>query len=148
MALYMETTKIPAERTAQEISILLGQSGASAIQQEFTDRKITALSFMISVNDHPLPFRLPIRSEPILDYLQSKRKRRTGKTILDDKQQAQRIAWRQILRWVQAQLALIDTGMAKPAEVFLPYLQTDIGQTLYEKLEAGKFKAITANAGK
>jgi len=52
------------------------------------------------------------------------------------------VAWRQILRWIEAQLALVDTEMVQIQEVFMPYLQMNTGQTLYEKLEETKFKMI------
>jgi hypothetical protein len=45
------------------------------------------------------------------------------------------VAWRQILRWVEAQLALIDTGMVQPQEVFLSYAIVNQGegdQSMYE----------------
>lgn len=147
MTLYMETTKKSAESTAHEISILLGQSGASAIQTEFVDRKIVALSFRIDIDGQHIPFRLPVRVEPIFQYLKRKRRRTS---IESDRAQAERIAWRQIYYWIKAQLALVETGMVKPAEVFLPYIQTGINETLYQRLEAGQFKeflALTDNAG-
>ena len=56
--------------------------------------------------------------------------------------QAKRIAWRQILRWVEAQLALVETGMVKIQEVFIPYMLMDKGKTLYEKLEETQFKML------
>lgn len=63
--------------------------------------------------------------------------------------QAKRIAWRQILRWVEAQLALVETDMVKMQEVFMPYIQVNIkGQTLYEKLEESKFKMLEDKSGK
>ena len=34
-------------------------------------------------------------------------------------------AWRIILRWTQAQMALIETGMVSAAEVFHPYMMID-----------------------
>lgn len=41
-----------------------------------------------------------------------------------DPAQAKRTAWRQILRWIDAQLALIEVGQASAFEVFMPYLTT------------------------
>ena len=48
--------------------------------------------------------------------------------------QAYRVAWRNILDWVQAQMALLEIGMAKMEEVFLPYMQ----QTTSEQTLLGK----------
>jgi hypothetical protein len=60
----------------------------------------------------------------------------------DLRPQAKRIAWRQILRWIEAQMAFARTGMVKIQEVFMPYIQVSItGQTLYERFEQ---KGLTA----
>lgn len=45
---------------------------------------------------------------------------------------ARQVAWRQVFRWVQAQLAMVDTEMVTVDEVFFPYIQTRNGQTVYE----------------
>jgi hypothetical protein len=41
------------------------------------------------------------------------------------------VAWRVVLNWLEAQLALIAADMAKLDQVMLPYLAVD-GGTLYE----------------
>lgn len=141
MTLYMETTKIAAEKTAQEIGYLLGQAGARAIQTEYKDRKVSAMSFCVRVKEADIPFRLPIRTEPIFEYLQKRRSPMyRGRKFEQDQEQAERVAWRQVFRWVQAQLALIDTGMVRIEEVFLPYFQVGIDETLFQRLESGDFQ--------
>ena len=139
MSMYMETTKISAERTAQEISGCLIQSGASAIRQDLKEKRIVGLSFTLEVNGESVPFSLPVRVEPVFVRLQKKLSpRNRAKNAQSQLQQAERVAWRQLLRWIQAQVALIDTGMVDPQEVFMPYIQTGANQTLYEKLASGQ----------
>jgi hypothetical protein len=53
--------------------------------------------------------------------------------------QAYRVAWRNILDWVQAQMALLEIGMAKMEEVFLPYMQDRQGLTFFERMEERGF---------
>ena len=53
--------------------------------------------------------------------------------------QAYRVAWRNILDWVQAQMALLEIGMAKIEEVFLPYMQDREGVTFFERMEQRGF---------
>jgi hypothetical protein len=55
-------------------------------------------------------------------------------------EQAYRLAWRNILDWVQAQMALLDIGMAKMEEVFLPYVINREGKTLFEYYEHRGFQ--------
>jgi hypothetical protein len=148
MSLYLETTQIPAERTAGEISLLLVKSGASQISTEYdASHKIRALRFILGVQGRPTVFSLPVRCEPIFNRLQKQRARlsnRTAKTG-EDRAQAERIAWRQLFRWVQAQLALIETGMVEAGEVFMPYIESG-GITLYQHmLNSGGLKQLSGS---
>jgi hypothetical protein len=54
-------------------------------------------------------------------------------------EQVYRVAWRNILDWVLAQMALMEIGMAKIEEVFLPYMQDREGMTLFEQMEQRGF---------
>jgi hypothetical protein len=55
---------------------------------------------------------------------------------------AERVAWRQAFRWLQAQLAYVESGNVKIEEVFLAYLQGDDGRTVYEALSTRGFKML------
>lgn len=137
MSLYMETTQISAEQTVGEIQKILGYYGAQAILLEYKAKEVAAVSFKIDVKGQEVPFRLPCRWEAIHQTMMRRIKRhRPG---MDYTAQSKRVAWRQILRWIQAQMALVETSMVKIEEVFLPYIQTRTGQTMYERLEAGNF---------
>ena len=138
--LFMETTQIESSQTVGEIQRVLGKYGASAVLTEYNNGEVIAVSFRVKFNNQDIPFRLPCRWEAILKKLESRRKRRPYKRSIEA--QARRVAWRQILRWIEAQLALVDTEMVQIQEVFMPYLQMNTGQTLYEKLEETKFKMI------
>lgn len=145
--LFMETTEVSAEKTAGEIISLLVQAGATAIINEYANGKITALTFAMKVGDGELPFRLPVRTEKIFKMINGRRNYPWDYTV-KDREQAERVAWRQLLRWTQAQLAMIQTGMAKAEEVFMPYWRVTQDQTFFEKFEAsGRFKALPAPNG-
>lgn len=147
MSLYMETTKISAERTAGEIQQLLAQSGASQIVTEYDrqTREITALRWTMEIYGQTIPFAMPARVEPVYEVLlrriSPRNRNRKEDQVID---QAKRVAWRQLLRWVQAQLAMIETGMVRPEEVFMPYISISTGKTLYQQLAETKFKALPA----
>ena len=145
--LHMETTKVAAEKTAQEITLLLAKAGVSAVQTEYKDKKVVAMSFMITVNKEDIPFRLPVQTEPLFRYFQDRRNPQGYQTEEDireaqqrDRAQGERVAWRQIYRWIQAQLALVQVGMVELEEVFLPYWQTGMNETLYQRLAATEFQ--------
>jgi hypothetical protein len=145
----METTKISAEKTAMEIQSLLVQAGASRILTEYDkSRKLTGLSFQLPVNGTDSPFSLPARIDPVFKILQKKRSPTYRyRKEQEDREQSERVAWRQLLRWIQAQLALIDTGMVAAGEVFLPYVQTAPGETLYERLTSTGRLALPPASG-
>jgi hypothetical protein len=132
--LFMETTKIDPEQTVTQIQRILGQYGAGAVMTEYDKGEIVSVTFKVKIKDKDIPFHLPCRWEAIDKVLVSRRKRL--KNTDEIARQAKRIAWRQILRWVEAQMALVETDMVKIQEVFMPYIQVNLqGQTLYEKLE-------------
>lgn len=135
--LFMETTEIAPERTIAEIEAFLIAYGANAVLKEYAGGAIEAVSFRIKIGGNDVPFRLPCRWQAIASIFE---KRKAGKwnyvlgaeTKKRCADQARRVAWRQILRWVQAQLALVDTEMVKVEEVFFPYIQVKGGKTIYE----------------
>ena len=138
--LFMETTKIAPAVTVGQIQKLLGEHQASHILMEYENGEVSGLVFNIRGPDSDMPFRLPCRWKAVLQILQSRRKRHTIRS--DWESQAKRVAWRQILRWVEAQLALVETGMVKIQEVFSPYLIVNKNKTLYEQLESTRFQLI------
>jgi hypothetical protein len=54
-------------------------------------------------------------------------------------EQAYRVAWRNILDWVEAQMALLEIEMAKIEEIFLPYMVNSTGETFFERIEQRGF---------
>jgi hypothetical protein len=118
--LYMETTCIEAEQTAGEIQALLRIAGARSISMDYAkDGRITGMKFMLVINELPHPFCLPVRTEALRKIFKDRRLKTSGfnayKFEAADSAQAERVAWRQLLRWVQAQFAMVDAGMVADA---------------------------------
>ena len=82
---------------------------------------------------------LPARIDACLNVLRKEKRENPRKQIKDTREQAERVAWRILKDWVEAQMALIDIEMARFEEVFLPYIQTNNGQTVYARLEEKQF---------
>jgi len=145
--LYMERTEIAAEKTAGEITSLLVTAGACHIAMDYDEGgKITGLHFMLIVNSLPFPFKLPVRTKALQRIFADRRRRTMGSRAHEfeaaDREQAERVAWRQLLRWIQAQFAMVDAGMVETREVFSPYLLDPSGKTLFEFLDQTRFKAL------
>lgn len=138
MALFMQYTTVADSKTVAEIQSLLAKQGASAILLDYAAGQVEAVSFRLTVDSRPVPFRLPCRWQAVEQLLRRSHREPKKDTF---EARARRVAWRQILRWVQAQLALIETGMVKPQEVFLPYAIVG-DRTLYELVEQQKFLAL------
>lgn len=147
--LYMETTAIPPDKTAAEISSLLVSAGARQISMMYDPSgKMDGMQFVLVVNHITASFKLPVRVDPVFSLLNGRRPKESWKRgnrqewAEKDRTQAERVAWRQLLRWIQAQLALIETGMVASHEVFLPYMQDMTGRTVFEAITESRFKAL------
>lgn len=143
MTLYMETTKISPGQTVGEIQKILGLYGALSILTEYENKEVSAVSFELQVGPKVIPFRLPCRWKSVFETIKRRKKRNIFRPGFEEalELQSKRVAWRQILRWVEAQLALVDTGMVNMGEVFMPYISLG-GQTFYEKIAEDSFKMI------
>jgi hypothetical protein len=123
--------------TFDRIQKCLASHGAQKLMFDYGNTgEITALSFAMDVEGKVVGFRLPARIDQVEGILKQSY-RRTHPKLLHE--QAYRTGWANIRDWVEAQMALIDTRMAKMQEVFLPYMTRRDGKTLYESLEDTKF---------
>jgi len=145
MAILNYTTSIQPEKTAKEIQRKLADAKAQAILTEYDDEgMLKAMSFRIMTTYGMLFFRLPVKNHGVYKCLSQ------DKTIpkrLKTEEQANRIAWRILKDWVEAQIAIIKVEMASLEEVFLPYAQDKNGKTFYESIKENNFKMITQNNG-
>lgn len=134
MTIFMETTKINADRTVGEIHAVLQKHGVSVVMNEIRGGVVSAVAFKYPLEGDEVPFRLPCRWEKVEALLKDEGRRPAyGDTY---ETWARRVAWRQILRWVEAQMALVQTNMVKLEEVFLPYRQCGpMGETVFEMIE-------------
>jgi len=131
--LLMETTEVEAGRSAAEIVAELVKAGASSINTEYQDGVIVGLRWVMKVRGVEQLFSMPARVGPVEKLLLSRRKGFIGSDVRQKvHEQARRVAWRQLLRWTQAQMAMIQCGMAESAEVFFAYLQSPGGVSIFE----------------
>ena len=136
--LYMGTTKKEATKTAGEIQSLLSHFGIERMQTTYAKGECIGLDFIINIDGSDIPFSLPVRWEPVLELLKRSKVARSLRTP----EQARRVAWRQVFRWVQAQLALVETGQVKVEEIFMPYIMVNNSQTMFEQLTEKGFTRL------
>ncbi len=123
------TTKISAQKTTGEIMEILAKHGARAVRVDYGEGGIIeGLSFNLKTDKGDIGIRLPVKPEAVLRVMESTN---IAKHYCNS-EQATRVAWRIAKDWIKAQMAIIETGMVKMEQVFLPYWVMPDGSTLYE----------------
>jgi hypothetical protein len=145
MAIKNYASEQPLEKIFAELQQTLAAHGAKQISYDYgDDGKVHGVDFAVLVHDRRIRVKLPAR----IEQAQAVLKRQWDEGTISHKRgrentygydQAYRVAWRNILDWVQAQMALLEIGMAKMEEVFLPYMQDREGVTLFERMEQRGF---------
>lgn len=142
-------TEIPPERTIVEITAMLVRKGARSIQQEFReDGSVKSVVFVMVVGGVPTRFELPANIDGVAGVLLKEepwsKNRNCGPTeyTLKLRRRAEWVAWRILKDWALAQMALIESGQAEPAQVFLPYMVNDEGQTLFQRFVENNQKQL------
>ena len=126
MPLLNYTTTVDVFKTIAEIQKNLVKHGAKKIVQDYDgDGNIAALSFLIETPLGIRGVRLPANADAVFDVL-------TKQKVRCDREQAERVAWRIIKDWVEAQMAILESAMVRIDEIFLPYMVDDNGRTLYQ----------------
>lgn len=135
MPILNYTTSIDPHRTVGEIQRLLATKGATGILTEYAGGEPSSLAFQISSGGQQLRYRLPCRAKAVHAILL--REYRAGKVErrFTSEQHAMKVAWRIVKDWIEAQLALVESGLADTAEVFMPYQLVEGDQTMYEVMQ-------------
>lgn len=145
------TTSIPVERTITEIEKMLATFGTTKIMKEYdTEGNPTSLIFSILTDFGEMPVKLPIKPEKIQQVFREQ----VEQGILNQKYgggewaqaQAQRVGWRIIKDWLDAQMTLIKIHQTEIQEIFLPYAYDSTSQTtLYEQMKEQQFAGFIEN---
>lgn len=131
------TTTIPATRTVGECQALLAKHGASRVAVEYLDGSPAGLAFWLPTPHGDRSFILPVDVAAVQRLLTRQendgefRASRKRAGHFSSREHAERVAWRVVKDWLEAQLAMIEAQMATLDQVMLPYLNVDRGKTLY-----------------
>ena len=125
-----------------EIETKLSKFGATHIMKLYENGVPKGLAFQLNIKGNIIPYKLPMKEDKILIVFNNQvRKGLITKKYLNDIEQARRTGWRIIKDWLTSQLALIEIEVARPEEIFLPYMyDAQTNQTLFEKYENKGFK--------
>ncbi len=126
MPILNYTTSVNVFKTLGEIQMQLVKHGAKKIMQDYDDDgNIVALSFLVDTPTGPRGIRLPANVDAVHAVL-------TRQRVKCDREQAERVAWRIVKDWVEAQMAILESEMVQMDEIFLPYMVNGSGQTLFQ----------------
>ena len=115
-----------------EIQAKLASIGATAVSVDYEEGSPSALMFLLPFKWSHFSFRLPANWRGVYNKLiQDPNVPRTLRTY----SQAQRVSWRILQDWILSQIALIEAEMAQPSQIFLPYIVSDSGRTLFQMFE-------------
>lgn len=146
MAILNYTTTVDSFKTVSEIEHILVKHNAKSIMKNYDGESITGLSFLIDTGVQQIPVRLPVKIDECFEVLI--REKKGNKNIKATREQAERVAWRILKDWVATQMALLDMQMVRFEEIFLPYIETDNGQTVFERLKEKQFLIETNDESK
>lgn len=129
MAILNYTTKVSVAQTVSEVHTILAKAGANAILNEYDSQgNISGVKFRLEVKGAQIFYDLPVNINGVGYALKKDREYR-------DDAHTRRVAWRIVKDWIEAQIAIVIAGMAEVPQVFLPYAQTDNGQSLYQRIQ-------------
>lgn len=129
MPILNYTTSVPASRSIGQVQSLLVKGGARAIMSEYGDDGTSAgISFMVETAFGPRSFKLPVNVDKVHAVLGKQR----VQPRFREREHAERVAWRILKDWLEAQLAIIETEMVTLDQVMLPYMRAQGDATVYE----------------
>jgi hypothetical protein len=137
MMILNYTTKVPAARTVSEIQAILGAKGACRVSVDYENGRAAAMTFGLKIGGSEVGFRLPCNVEGVAQAI---KKSNPKGSLWRDTAQVERIAWRIVKDWIEAQVALVEAAQAEMAEVFLPYAVHNDGQTFFQHFKSNQLR--------
>lgn len=141
MAIKNYTSEVSIHKSVAEIQTALAEHGARRIMTEYDEAgQPNGVMFQIETQAGTRAFALPANVEGVRTVMERQR-------VKADNGQAERTAWRNVRDWVLAQVAIIEAGMVRMEEVFLPYMTDNSGRTVYQLYQGGAL-AIEGSVGR
>jgi len=136
MPILNYTTSVPAMRTIGQVQGKLAEHGAKAVMMNYEQGRVSSLAFQVDGPAGPLSIKLPVDLKATLRVME--RDGLQQRYLTED--HAYRVSWRIVKDWLEAQMALLDTEMVKMEQIFLPYIITRDGNTVYEIMAGLNFQ--------
>jgi hypothetical protein len=138
------TTTIDPDKSAIECIGRLAAHGAEAIGITYDHGLPTGVHFQIGTPWGQRSYSLPVNMDGTHKALQRAANRGRIPPRYATLEQARRVSWRVLKDWLEAQLALIEAGVAEMSQVMLPYMQVEQGVTVWDRYLENEQQAIEA----
>lgn len=128
------TTTIGVNRTVAEMQAMLVRAGATAVTLHYDGfGHTTGITFAVSTKYGPQQFTLSVDTKAVGKILAEMRSRpyNFADRMKLVAAQAERTAWRVARSWLEAQLAMVEIGLASLDQIMLPYMHVGPQKTLY-----------------
>lgn len=132
------TTTVPVDKTVGEIAGILVKAGARSIQTDFNEQgRISGMSFVVRTGFGNRAFHIPVQAERVQKVLQTElahTRTHQSKAVLTSPEQAERVAWRILKDWLEAQMTLVQLQLIGLDQAMLGFMQVRAGdnRTAYE----------------
>jgi hypothetical protein len=149
MPILNYTTTVDAAKTVAEIQRKLVAAGARSIMVDYDEEgSPSALAFRIvgAVGDQA--YRLPVNAEGVFRALTRQADAGEVRRTFVSRKHANRVAWRILKDWLEAQLAIIEAGMTTLDEVLLPWMLSPSGRTVGELYAERRLALPAAGEGR
>lgn len=137
------STKVDVEKSMQEVATLLREYGAQRFEQVWEAGRTVAVRFNLPVPEAEFGF-MGVVLRPQIDGLRTALREQHN---IDDPDQVERVAWRQLKGILEGILMATETGMFSPAQVLLGMAETGDGSTLWETMRKQSTLAIPQETG-
>lgn len=119
-----------------KINDLLADFQAEAVMFEYRDlegeRIIKSIAFKVNFNGKDIGIKLPLEWEKTAEVLKQQR-------AYKNDYHAYRVSLFNLMEWLDAQLAMLTCQKVELPQIFLPYVQSNDGRTLYEVVKQSGF---------
>jgi hypothetical protein len=138
------TTSVPVSRTMAAIEQELLKIGVTHIERSYEAGKPVGMVFSVQLPGmEKLSFRVPAKTPQVFELIKSVPGYKT-KSRKEQLAQAERVAWRQMLNWIEIQVVMIQLKQADPIELFMAFVYLPKqGKTFYEKVASDGLKLLT-----
>lgn len=138
MSIRFYTTSVHPDKTAREIQEVLAEAGARHVRTSYKPEggSVESVEFTLEIDGEQVGFRLAPDVEGM------KRALEEDESITASSRQttehAERVAWRNLKAWLEAQLAFRAANQAEIDQILLGWGITPSGDTIYEQIVENK----------